>query len=146
MLFSQHAGQAAFTDQLLHQLRRKTVRLVGEIPPVEPDGHAGNFPVAAQRVLAFADFFGARIGTLYAAPVQRIRLHRLPRQGMGQTGSHRQGMGFFQSQGRQMRQVQILRFAVGTFAVLRHPRGNMSQRIGAAVAERLGIVRIADAE
>ena len=146
MFFAEHAGQVPFLHEGIHEFRREAFRLVRKIAPVEPHRHAGDFPVAAQGVLALADFLGTRVSRLDTAAVQRVRLDRFPGQGMHQDFPRTQFMGFFQAQRSQMRQEQVLRRTVRLFAVGRHPIRDMPQRVGAFVAESLCIVGIADAE
>ena len=62
---SDYARQVRAFDQLLEQRRRKSVRGLREIAPVEQHGNACDLPVPARRVLAGRQFLGIAPGAVY---------------------------------------------------------------------------------
>ena len=63
MTVTQHARQVPTFNQFVQQLGRERVGLASEITPVEQHGQAGDFPVAARRVLAARHLCRMAIGT-----------------------------------------------------------------------------------
>src|SRR5579871_4345777 len=114
MTIAKDAGDLALGNERVGEGRGKARRSGREIGPIEFDGKPSHLPVAAWRILA-------------AAPLDRIapgagkrRARREPGGKMSGTGRR----GGAKAQGFELRQAKRLR------------RGDMAERIGAAIAER----------
>ncbi len=135
MLVAQNAGELRLRDQRVGEVLRKGRNRVWEIAPFERDRQAGKLPMAGLRVLALGDL--ARIGP------DRLRLfdpldarRMLSRRGLGGAAKaepvhHRN----FQRTGAPALHIGLPGRAGG---------GDVAERVGARIAELVGVLSAAD--
>ena len=63
MAFTQNARQIALFNESIHQLLREALGHIREITPIKVHRHTGNFPVAAQGILAPAHLLRIGVST-----------------------------------------------------------------------------------
>ena len=129
MAVAEEAGHAGQGLELVGQVGRERWRGAGEVAPVEFDGHAGDFPVAALRVLAGGALARRAVGAGETVALVETR-------GPFAAGQVRGGT---QSQAFHVREFQGL-------AAFGDSAGNVAKGIGTCVAILGGVWRRAKAE
>ena len=126
---AEHSRQPAALDQLVEQRFRKCVLRAAEVAPVVEDGHAGHLPVPARRVLARAELGSVAVCAAYG-DVAVAALGKAP----AAVASRVQ-----QSELREIRYLERPACASAAF-------GDVTQRVGADIAECVRVRRRSDPE
>ncbi|CZZ30491.1 Uncharacterised protein [Enterobacter hormaechei] len=129
------ARQVGALHQLIKQLLREAVLVIGEVTPVEQHRHAGDFPVAGRSIFTGRELVRPRVGAHHF----RVTVHT----GCDLTG--RAFMRFYQPQTGQVWQVQRAFTTVVRFAFCTGFR-DVTQGIGTHVTKSFCIFGCADAE
>ena len=126
---AEKARQLGDRLQLLGQLKRHRRRCARKIAPVEQHRHAGDFPVAALGVLAGRALVGGAVGSGKTVAPRKARRPFAT----GAVGSR------CEAEALEVRQNQRP-------AIVGCPAGDVAERVGAGVAEFVGVGRRAQAK